>query len=134
MAKMKSVVLVKKGAAKMAATGTKPKAADPGAFGLIDNQDDSVTVMGVTTGGDHVDISTVATLAAVSSDPAVASVDPPAGMTYQLHGLKAGHSDVALTVTWNDGSIGPFSATDPIDVASGGVTGLVITHGVPVTR
>ncbi|MDE2100651.1 MAG: hypothetical protein KGL39_25630 [Patescibacteria group bacterium] len=35
------------------------------------------------------------------------------------------------TATWNDGSIGPFKFTLPVNMVSGGATGIVIQPGIP---
>ena len=130
MAKCK-VFFIRKGAKNMAKAGGKATA---DVLVLVDNQDDTVSIFGQDSQGAQVDISSVATLAVTSGDTTVLTVDPPTGMTFQMHGVKPGHSDVAITATWNDGSIGPFSATLPCDIIAGPATSLVIVPGVPVAR
>jgi hypothetical protein len=116
------------------------KAGDPapGSFELhVSEQPDGsslVTVLGQNDEG-TVDISGVATLTPppVSSDPCV-TVDPPNGMQFLEKGSALGHADVEINAAWNDGSIGPFSATDHVDVTPrppGPITGLVLVHGTP---
>lgn len=131
-----SVCLVKKSAHRKMASKAPGVKAVGSAFTFVDNEDDSVSVQGSDAGGNPVDISAVASIAVVSSDLTVLTVDPPVGTTFKMHGLKPGHSDVAVTATWNDptAGIGPFAATLPCDVTAGGVSGLVITPGVPTPR
>lgn len=103
---------------------------------LQDNEDGSFTVFGVNAAGNQVDISSVATLtpAPTSSDTTVLTVDPPVGMTVTCHAIKAGHADVSVTATWNDGSVGPYFITVPADVSSSGVIGIGVTFGTPTIR
>jgi hypothetical protein len=103
-------------------------------FALQDNQDDSVSVMGADAAGASVDIATVATLTAVSDNPSVLTVDAPVGMSVQYHGKGPGNANVTLVATWNDGSMGPFTITDPVSVSGGPATNIVITHGPPTVR
>src|ERR1017187_9891909 len=117
--------------------------AAPAAFGMIDNQDSTVTVSGINSDTPPVifDLSAVATLGTpVSSDPTMVTADAPVGMTFTEHALAVGSPNVAVTATWNDGSLGPFVYTDnlaitaPVAPPPGPVTGLVVTHGVPTIR
>lgn len=132
---MATIKLVKKGAGMKA--GPKAKAGDPApaSYVLLDSQDGTVTVQGVTQSGATVDLDAVATLAATSSDDTILSVDPPAGMKVAVHGLKAGHAELSLTATWNDGSL-TLTITVPCDVGTtpDPVTGLVVTLGTPTVR
>ncbi len=90
---------IKKSALKsLKAAPSSAKTASVGTL-LVDNEDDTVTVMGADAGGNPVDISALAALTASSSDATVLSVDPPAGMTYKEHALKPGHADVTLVAT-----------------------------------
>jgi len=120
--------------------GPKAKAGDPiPNYGLLDNEDGSFTILGLRADGTTADISAIASLTPppVSDNPAVLTVDPPAGMTDQCHGLSAGTANVACTATWNDGSVGPFNLTVPCTVAAhppGPITGLAVTFGVPTVR
>lgn len=121
-----------------AAKPNKAKQGDPppASYGLQDNQDGSVTVWGVDAAGATVDISTVATLtpAPVSDNTAVLTVDAPVGMTCVYHGVAPGEANVTLVATWNDGSVGPFTITDPCVVSGSAATGLAITHSTPTIR
>lgn len=104
-------------------------------FVLVDNGDDTCTVLGVSKAGNEVDISSVATLAVSSDNTGVLTTDPPTGMTFAMHAVgPVGHANVNATVTWNDGSIGPFDATLPVDVIAGGPTGVKIVPGTPTTH
>ncbi len=133
---MAKVSLTKKPAAGMkAAVKAGPKAA-PVDFSLQDNGDDTVTIMGVDAAGNPVDISGVATLAVVSADPTIVTVDPPVGLTYAMHAIGKLSTPgtpvlVTSTATWTDGSRGPFTIDDPVDVVAGPAGGLVIQHGPP---
>lgn len=134
MAKKVKVTFCKR-AFGMRFSGSSAKVGDPapGEYALQDNQDGSVTILGVDAAGVQVDISGIATLAAVSDAPDVLTVDAPADMTVAYHGVKPGKAKVALTATANDGSF-TFTVDDPCDVAMSGVTGLVVTHGTPTVR
>jgi hypothetical protein len=113
---------------------TKHKAGDvpPVNFGLLDDNGDTVTVTGLTAGGQSRDISGVATLTAISSDPTVVALGTPVGMTVDEEGLKAGTADISLVATWIDGSVGPFTFTYTDTVKVDPVTGISIAHG-PIT-
>ncbi len=138
MAKPKISLTTKSAAAKtLKAPKAGGKAAGPMQdFLLVDNEDSSYTVQGVDAAGATVDISTVATLAATSSDPSVLTVDPPVGMTGAVHGVKPGSVTVTLTATWNDptAGIGPFNIEWPLTVSAGPATGIVVTPGTPTVR
>jgi hypothetical protein len=113
-------------------------------FVFVDNEDDTVTVMGIDAGGATVDISSVATLTPVptSSDPSTISLDPPVGMTFKMHGLKPSVPgtpvQITATATWNPVPAqtvpGPFSFVLPCDVTGGPAVGIVIKPGTPITR
>jgi len=132
---MATVKLCKKSAKKMAATNAK---AVVGNFLIFDNEDSTVTVTGADAAGNAVDIAAVAKIAVTSGDPAVVSVDPPTGMTFVLHALKptvAGSPAViTIVATWNDGSVGPFTASLPLDITGTVATGLIVTPGTPTVR
>lgn len=105
-------------------------------FQFIDNGDDSCTVFGVDGAGNQADISAVATLAVTSSDTTVVTVDAPTGMTFVMHAvgkLTAAGSPIQITAvaTWNDGSLGPFSFSLPVDVVAGAISGVTIVPGTP---
>jgi hypothetical protein len=134
---MAKITLVKKSAAKPhAAAGTR---ATPGDFILLDNEDGTATVMGASAAGNPVDISAVATIAVTSSDTTIITVDPPTGMMFAMHAvgkLSVPGTPVSVTVvaSWNDGSIGPFTATLPVDVVTGPAASIVIKPGVPTVH
>jgi hypothetical protein len=123
-----------KGAPPAKAGPGKPAGA-PGDFILIDNEDDTCTVQGADAAGNPVDISGVATITATSDNPAILTVDPPQGMTFAMHAAgPLGGATVSVVATWNDGSVGPFTASLPVDVQAGGATGLRIVPGIPTVR
>lgn len=128
---MTTVKLVKKSAFKAAASGAKATGA---AFGIQDNQDDTLTVFGTDAAGAQVDISAVATLSAMSDTPAVCSVDAPAGMTVAFHGVSPGSANLTVTATWSDGSIGPFTFIQPVTCTGGPATGITVVLGTPTVR
>src|SRR5437016_255731 len=102
------------------------------AFNLQDNGDDTLSVFGVDAAGNQVDISSVATLSISSDNTALLTVDAPVGMTSAMHAVgPTGMCNLNATATWNDGSIGPFSFTLPINITSGPAGSIVITPGTP---
>lgn len=104
-------------------------------FVLEDNQDGSFTVFGVSKAGNKVDISSVATLAVTSSDPAIVTVDAPEGMRVATHAVgPTGSVTLTITATWNDGSVGPFSIDLPGTVMGGPVSGLIVDFGTPTSH
>ena len=112
---------------------------DASDFVFVDNQDDTCSVIGQDAGGNPVDISAVATLSVSSSDTTIVTVDPPTGMTFAMHAVgkvSVPGSPVQITAkaTWNDGSIGPFTFVLPVDVISGGATGIKIVPGTPTSH
>ena len=132
---MATVKLVKKGG--MRASRPLAKGQKVGDFALQDNQDDTFTVLGIDAAGNAVDISAVATLTPPpsSSDPSILTVDSPSAMVFAGHTTgKLGHVEITATATWNDGSIGPFSFTLPVDVIPGPVTGVTIQPGTPTVH
>lgn len=134
MAKVK-VTLVKKKPGVQAAP--KAKAGDPVVeFQIQDNQDATFTVFGVNAQGNQLDINGVATLQVASDNTPILTVDPPTGMTSAMHAVNpVGKANVTATVTWNDGSIGPFSFTLPVDViANPQATGVIIVPGTPTSH
>ncbi len=94
------------------------------------------TVFGVNNAGEQLDISDVATQVVTSSDTAFMTVDPPVGMTFTEHAIKATVPGAPVVVTsvatWNDASRGPFTFSLPEDIQKGGVTGLIIVPGTPM--
>jgi hypothetical protein len=129
--------LVSKGKASKIKSSAKPSAVVD--FQLVDNGDDTCTVWGVDKAGNQADISSVATIVASSSDTSIITVDPPAGVTFAMHATgklstPGSPVSIAVTATWKDGSIGPFSFTLPVDVVAGVTTGVVIVPGTPTTH
>jgi hypothetical protein len=116
--------------------------AAPATFVFVDNGNDTLTVMGVDSAGNPVDISGVANLTATpptSSDTTKITVDPPTGMTFAMHAAGPltpadGSAPVVITAvaTWNDGTLGPFTGTLNVNVVAGPAGGVVIQPG-PVT-
>jgi hypothetical protein len=140
MAKCK-VSLVKKSApgTRMGARGTK--AGPVVDFQFVDNEDDTCTVQGLDAVGNTVDISAVATLTPVptSSDVTKVVVDPPNGMTFAIHAVgpvttPGSPVQIAVTATWNDSSLGPFSFSLPVDVVVGPAASIIIVPGTPTVH
>lgn len=130
---------LQKGGARASAGGVKKlKAGDPPptVINFFDNGDQPITIMGSNSAGDQFDISAVATLtpAPSSSDPSKVAVDAPVGMSFAQHavnpGAKAGDT-VTITggVTWNDGSIGPFTFTITDNLVPGPANNVVVVPG-----
>lgn len=136
MAKMtcKSVKAKKSSMGSSGTTRLKVGDAPPGGFELTDFQDGSFKIRGVTQAGNAVDLDAVATLTATSSDPAVLTVDTPAGMDVATHGVKKGTATVTVTATWNDATTGPFVLEIPCNVVDSPVSGLVAEFGPAVVR
>ena len=137
---MSKVKLIKKAHGK-SAPSKAPKGFKAVDFVLQDNGDDTATVFGVDSLGNQLDISALATLtpAPTSSDLTIITVDPPSGMTFAMHAVGklsvAGTPvQITATATWNDGSAGPFTFTLPVDVVSGGPTGILIVPGTPTVH
>ncbi len=128
---MASCKLLKKSQGGMKAARGQAKAGD---FSLLDNEDDTGTVNGVNAAGNPVDISNVATITVTSDNPAVLSVDPPQGTTFKVHGATPGTCNLSIVATWNDGTVGPFTITEPMTVSAGGPTGVKVDWGTPTVR
>lgn len=107
-------------------------------FILVDNEDDTFEIQGTDTQGNRVDISSVATAVVSSDNESVLAVDAPTGMTSAMHTVGSppalGSANITAVVTWNDGSLGPFTVTLPVSVVTGPVGGVVITPGVPTIK
>lgn len=119
-----------------------PHAAAQGAavidFVLQDNQNDTLTVHGVDAVGNPVDISAVASLTPPpsSSDVSILTVSAPTGMTFSMSATgklstPGSPVNITATVTFNDGTIGPFTAQLPCDVTAGPAAGVIIVPGTP---
>jgi hypothetical protein len=133
-----TVKLVKKSSSSKKATKFTPGAVATD-FQFVDNGDSTCTVNGVDGAGNPVDISTVATITASSSDTTLVTVDAPSGMTFGMHAvgpLSTPGTPVAIAVvaTWTDGSKGPFSFTLNVDVIAGGPTGIIVVPGTVTTH
>lgn len=127
--------LVKKATFTKHATA-KPKDATGDAFQIVDNGDGTFSIFGVDAAGNGgIDISSLATLAVSSDNLSVLTVDPPTGMGSTMHAVGSlGSANVVATVTFNDGSIGPFSATLAVTVVKGAATGVQIVIGTVTTH
>lgn len=132
MSKVK-VSLTKKSHSKFAAAKPGAKAAGD-VFVFQDNEDSTCTVFGVDAAGAQVDISSVASLSVVSSDPTIATVDTPVGATFKLSGVLPGNVTIGVTATWNDGSIGPFSFDLPVECKAGPANSIIVIPGTPIPR
>ena len=104
----------------------------PTDFALVDNEDGSFDCAGHDAAGFPVDISSLATMTAASDNTAVLTVDPPTGLHGVLHGVAPGSANLAITITLNDGSSGPYSASIAVTVKAGAVSGFDVVFG-PVT-
>jgi hypothetical protein len=121
---------------KASAPKTPGKKATGAGVVILDNENDSFTVMGVDGAGNPVDISSVATMTAVSDTPGTVTVTTT-GMTGTVVAVgPLGTANLTVTATWNDGSIGPFSITVPVTVAANPATtsGIGVTFGTPVVN
>jgi hypothetical protein len=130
--------IVKKSHAKRGAVPQKagPKAAVVG-FQAQDNEDSTYTVFGVDAAGAQVDISGIASMTISGGQPPSVTNDPPQGMTALFHFAPPptnGPVNFTVEVTWNDGSVGPFTIDQPVTVTAGQVTGVIGTFGTPVIR
>jgi hypothetical protein len=131
--------LTKKSSSAKTATKASRGAAPPVNFNLQDNGDDTYTVFGVDAAGNQVDISTVATLAAVSDTPAVVTADAPVGMTGAFHAATPAPAinataTLTITATWTDGSVGPFVISQPLTIVAGPAAGVAIQLGTPTVH
>jgi hypothetical protein len=113
-----------------------PAPGDPSNFVLLDNEDGTVTMLGVSKAGNPTDISSVAKLdpPPESDTPAIVAVDPASisGMTFKESAVgPLGTATVAITVTWLDGSLGPFVVDDNVEVKTGPTASVVVTHNAP---
>jgi hypothetical protein len=132
------VSLVNKSQLPKKAAGA-PKAGPVIDFQILDNQNDTATVYGVDSAGQQVDISSAATIAVTSSDTTILTVSVPTGVTFKMTAtgklsVPGTPVQIGVVATWNDGSIGPFSMTLPVDVVAGPVSGIVIVPGTPVAN
>lgn len=115
----------RKGATMAGPTAAKNAKATGDLFTITDLGSGKLTVTGHdASGAGGIDLSSVATLAVVSSDPSILTVDAPSGMTAQCKGVKAGHVALTVTATFTDGSIGPFAIEVGAEVTSRTPTGL----------
>lgn len=122
--------------------GPMPKGAGTTTFNIQDNGDETFTIMGETGSGNVVDISTVATITATSSDTAIVTADvpDPTKTTFGAHAAtpapKVGDkAKVTIVATWTDGSVGPFTLELEFTIQAGPVTGLVaVPTGTPTVH
>ncbi|HEV3236794.1 MAG TPA: hypothetical protein VGZ25_07375 [Gemmataceae bacterium] len=103
----------KTGGKKFAAPKAKAGDLPPNpAIVLLDNEDQTFTVAGVDAAGKPLDISALATMTDSSADPTILTVDAPVGMASAVHTPvppKDGSTSIAIVVTANDASFGPFN-------------------------
>jgi len=101
---------------------------------LQDNENNTLTVLGVDGAGNQVDISSVATLtpAPTVDQPTLLTVGAPTAMTFAVTAVgPLGTVNLTITATWNDGSIGPFVITQPLTLVAGPAGGITIVPGTP---
>jgi hypothetical protein len=106
---------------------------------MFDDQTSTFTVYGITAAGNPVDISGVAKLLPVpaSSAESIVTVDPPDGMSFKVTAVgPLGDSVIAVTATWNDGSVGPFEFDQPVTIKAdpNSATGITVVPGTPVPK
>jgi len=129
MSKLKCKVVKK---AQFAGSGPVKKfsAGDPVTeFTMIDNGGGSFTLLGRSAAGNDVDISGVATVDVVSADPTLVTASAAGGADFNLAAVgpvTPTPVDITATATWNDGSLGPFSATLHATVVAGPAGSVVI--------
>lgn len=105
-------------------------AATPGVFTLLDAATGTFTTMGTdAVPGDLVDISALATETVTSDNPAL-TMGAVAGMavTFTAPATGSGSSNIVWTVTFNDGSVGPFTFSGVISWSGGAITGIVVNQ------
>lgn len=108
---------------------------------LVDNGDQTWTLVSYDAAGNVVDTSAVATLSVTSDTPATMTADIPATppMTFAVHTLgpitpPGTVVKIVVTETWNDGSVGPFSAEIDYTTKTGPTTGVVAVPGAITTH
>lgn len=106
-------------------------------FSIIDNGDQTFTVLGTTIAGNKVDISGVAKLDAVSDDTSVVTLDVPLPMVFGVHvpvpaPVIGAVAKCHVTATWGDGSVGPYTFDFTETIVAGPISGVVPVPG-PVT-
>ena len=102
------------------------------AFTISVDDHDVCTVFGVDQHGNDVDISGLATLTASSDNTAIMTIDNVAGVQFTMRPAgPTGLANAAVVVTWNDHSIGPFSASMAVTWTNGAITGIDINPGPP---
>lgn len=132
--------MFKASAVKAKMMAKPPLKTAPPEFGLRDNEDDSVTLVGVDASGNPATLDTsLGTLATVSGDTSIVTVDPPVGLTYQMHAVGklsvvGTPVPVTSTFTFAAGNPTPISVIDPINVIAGAANSFDITHGTPTSH
>lgn len=117
-----------------AAPASKFKAGAPAPLGFnlyVDETGLGYTVLGTDAMGSTVDISAVATMTVTSDTPAVCTVTAPVGMTFSVaagvpNPAVGATATLTITVTWTDGSVGPFTGTVLETVVADPVTGITV--------
>ncbi len=130
---MAKIKLTHKSGHKAAAKAAK--GAGPLDFNLQDNGDNTYTVLGVDAAGNQLDISGIASLtpAPTSDNPGV-TVDVPSPMTVGVHAAVPAPAigtvaNLAVTATWTDGSVGPFTIAFTETVTAGPANSIVLVPG-----
>lgn len=130
-----SMVQVKSGTPKIKTTVATKAVGPLDVFQIHIDEHSVCTVFGVDKGGNLLDISAIASLTPPpsSDNTTVLTVDPPVGMTFKLVStLTVGTANVLTTATWNDGSIGPFQFSLPVQCLAGTPSGIIVQPGTPV--
>lgn len=99
-----------------------------GSFTITDdpNTPNGYKVMATNLAGDILDVSDVASIV-VTADNGNASFSVQGPTTFTAQGLAQGDCTATITLTWTDGSVGPFSGDVLFHVQPGGPTGLIVT-------
>lgn len=126
--------VVKKSQLKAAAAPLAKGAGAPGDFMLSIDETGSGMVLGADRNGNPVDISQVATLTVASDNEAVLTVTATGGMGFKEDPLTPGRAEETFTVTWNDGSHGPFTDKAGVEVQAGGPQGLLVVRDPPTPK
>jgi hypothetical protein len=106
-------------------------------FQLPNDVDQPFTVAGTDAAGNPVPFDpAVVTMTSSSDNPAVATIDPPSGVTDTIHAATpppavGATATITITITWNDSSNGPYTITWPMTIVAGKVTGITVQPGTP---
>lgn len=106
------------------------KAGDPvGTFTITDdpNKPGNFVVHATNLAGDILDVSAVATIGVTADASGNATFQTTGAVSFAAQGVKQGQATATITLTWTDGSVGPFTGDVLFNVNPGGPTGLVVT-------